>query len=746
MNAPFHILHVDDSPFDRQLVRDALELEHNQFIVTTAASRQEFETRLAAGGYDLVLTDFNILGFEGLQVIDAVHEALPSLPVIVLTGTGSEEVAVEAMKRGAADYVIKNPHHIRRLPMAIQSAIERKRLRDERLRSEQALRVSEERLRAFANALPDLAFIVDETGHYVQLLSASEHLLYQEGERYLGKRVEETLPEPIAGQIKAAIHQAVRTGAVQTIEYQLDLHGRPTWFEGRFSLMADVPGEQALVVYVARDITDHKHAEIKLMQERNLLRTLIDNAPDYIYVINHAGRFIASNAAHAAAAHLLPPQMIGKSAVDVFPPGLAHQFHGDDEALMAAGFPVINEERLVEDAYGNEQWVLITKVPLHSEHGDVTGLVGIARDITFRKRAEEALQESEEYLQAVVSGTPVILFVLDTEGRLTLLQGQGLSAFPDDLEVLVGQSILETLEAFIPDIRERFQQALTGEETGSIQTIGDVILDVRYSPMRNKAGEISGIIGIATDITERLKTERLQIELEKEQEMIALKERFIATASHDFRTPLAVMKMSASMLERYFDRYSKEERLESLNQIITQIDRMTRLLDDVLTMSKASAGKLDFKPEPVALRRFCEQIWDNFRRMAEGTHILELVYHCNWDQVVLDPNLIHYILVNLLSNAIKYSPVNGYVRFEVQCEGDNLIFRVSDNGIGIPEEDQAKLFEPFYRATNTGEIDGTGLGLSIVKSYVEAHHGQIVFESEEGRGTTFTVSIPTGRF
>jgi signal transduction histidine kinase/DNA-binding response OmpR family regulator len=142
---PVRILYVDDYPLDRELVRDALEKENGGFQVTEAASRSEFEARLAEGNYDLVLTDFNILGFEGLQVISVVQAKNPRIPVVIVTGTGSEEVAVEAMKRGAADYVIKTPHHIQRLPRTIRAAIERKRLQDEREQAEKALRESEGR-------------------------------------------------------------------------------------------------------------------------------------------------------------------------------------------------------------------------------------------------------------------------------------------------------------------------------------------------------------------------------------------------------------------------------------------------------------------------------------------------------------------------------------------------------------------------------------------------------------------------
>src|SRR5262249_766104 len=115
MSRPIRILYVDDYPLDRELVRHALEIEHEGFQLIEASSRADFEARLAEGHYDLVLSDFNILGFEGLQVLAAVHAQAPRTPVVIVTGTGSEEIAVEAMKRGATDYVIKTPHHIQRL-------------------------------------------------------------------------------------------------------------------------------------------------------------------------------------------------------------------------------------------------------------------------------------------------------------------------------------------------------------------------------------------------------------------------------------------------------------------------------------------------------------------------------------------------------------------------------------------------------------------------------------------------------
>jgi putative two-component system response regulator len=152
MSRPIRVLYVDDYPLDRQLVRDALEREHGGFVVTEAASRVEFEAAIARGEFDLVLSDFNILGYQGLQVLETVRARAAGVPVVIVTGTGSEEVAVEAMRLGAADYIIKSPKHIQRLPIAIHAVLERRALEEERTRSAEQLRELNAELLAAYNA------------------------------------------------------------------------------------------------------------------------------------------------------------------------------------------------------------------------------------------------------------------------------------------------------------------------------------------------------------------------------------------------------------------------------------------------------------------------------------------------------------------------------------------------------------------------------------------------------------------
>lgn len=169
MSDMIQILYVDDSPLDRALVLDALEKESGGFRVTLTASRTDFEKALSQGDFDLVLSDFNILGYEGLQVLETVHAKYPRLPVIIVTGTGSEEIAVEAMKRGAADYVIKSPKHIQRLPLTILAALEKKHLEQRHQDVFEALQHSERQYRSLFEDSP-ISFWVEDFSDVKRLL------------------------------------------------------------------------------------------------------------------------------------------------------------------------------------------------------------------------------------------------------------------------------------------------------------------------------------------------------------------------------------------------------------------------------------------------------------------------------------------------------------------------------------------------------------------------------------------------
>lgn len=235
---------------------------------------------------------------------------------------------------------------------------------------------------------------------------------------------------------------------------------------------------------------------------------------------------------------------------------------------------------------------------------------------------------------------------------------------------------------------------------------------------------------------------RMRQALEKEQELNKLKSQFISIVSHEFRTPLATINSSNALLQRYCRDSMDEKKSKHFRQIQISVDEMTQLLDDVLVIGKADAGKLEFTPAPLNLLEFCHQLIEELQLNADGQAIISFTSQGECTDVRMDENLLRRILTNLISNAIKYSPKKGEVGVQLSCQNKIATFRIQDRGMGIPIDDQRYLFTPFYRAANVRQIRGTGLGLLIVKRCVDLHQGQISLESQVGLGTTFTVTLP----
>ena len=243
------------------------------------------------------------------------------------------------------------------------------------------------------------------------------------------------------------------------------------------------------------------------------------------------------------------------------------------------------------------------------------------------------------------------------------------------------------------------------------------------------------------------RTAELSQALEKEKEVNQLKSRFITMASHEFRTPLAIISSSSGILQNFSDRLSEKRKQEHLETIQNTIKHIIQILDDVLMINQAEAEKIEVKLEPLDIIKFCRHLKEEIEASFTSHQIdfyidLGDEIFSNYQIVQADKKLLRQIITNLLTNAIKYSPDHDLVNFSLSKKDDKLIFKISDYGIGIPEADQVHLFEYFQRGSNVGTLPGTGLGLSIVKKCVDLHQGEISLYSELGKGTVFTVIIP----
>ncbi|MDZ4663399.1 MAG: PAS domain-containing sensor histidine kinase [Bacteroidota bacterium] len=229
--------------------------------------------------------------------------------------------------------------------------------------------------------------------------------------------------------------------------------------------------------------------------------------------------------------------------------------------------------------------------------------------------------------------------------------------------------------------------------------------------------------------------------LDKEKELSELKSRFVSMASHEFRTPLTTMMSSLSLVTKYGEQKDIEKQTKHVSKIKTSINNLTDILNDFLSVSKLEEGKIENLPEDIDLKTFIYDIVSEMNGMATGAQKL-IQEHTGKVKVTLDKKLLKNVLFNLISNAIKFSPESGKVEITSVASDTSVKISIKDNGIGISKEDQKHLFERFFRGHNATHIQGTGLGLNIVAKYAELMNGSLDFESEENKGTTFTIIIP----
>lgn len=341
----------------------------------------------------------------------------------------------------------------------------------------------------------------------------------------------------------------------------------------------------------------------------------------------------------------------------------------------------------------------------------------------------------------------------ELEQTINLRQSKGfevarqvvLSARGNQVRVEIRRIIQEMKQEEQNRLQQSVQEArINAKRDALISTTGIVfsfilLCFVYYSIKREMAGRRQTELAL-----QKLNTETCEALL-REQELNNLKSRIITVISHEYRTPLTTILSSAQILDHYGHKLSEDKKANHLQRIQSAAHHLTDLVTDVLDISQADTGSVEFKPFPLDVELFCRQLVEEIQKSKGQEHPITFVALGNSSSYLADEKLLRQILTNLLSNAIKYSPCNSTIHFSLQCQEKTTVFRIRDRGIGIPTEDRPQLFKPFERGSNVGTTSGTGLGLAITKNLVDLHGGQIVVESEVGVGTTFTVILPLNR-
>lgn len=394
----------------------------------------------------------------------------------------------------------------------------------------------------------------------------------------------------------------------------------------------------------------------------------------------------------------------------------------------------------------------------------------------------DILHQSEAIFLFATEG----ILIVDKEGKIIRVNPSSAAMFgyePEELaELMIEDLIPNRFRQVHSDHRKGFNQHPHARSMGGGIDLyarrkdgSEFPVEVSLSPYYNSKGGY--VIAFVIDITVRKKAENrlvsykneLEIEVEertlvlkeaiqklektkdeldktlkREQEVNLMKSRFISIASHEFRTPLATVLSSLSLVEKYSNLAETEKRDKHINRIKSSVRNLTEILNDFLSLNKLEEGKVIVTPETFSINELLDEVCQQMQGICKKGQKIDCICETSQDScaVRLDSKLIKNIVINLISNAIKFSPENSPILVKGQLTSNQVIISIKDEGIGIPEAEKKHVFERFYRMSNAGEIQGTGLGLSIVNQYVLLLKGKIEFTSEEKRGTEFIITLP----
>ena len=632
----------------------------------------------------------------------------------------------------------------------------------ERKLTENALRESEQSYRALLNQSNDCVSLLDLNGYYLLVNDQLASRMGYSVEEMIGMHITEIiLPSEISHY--HGVDKELKEGYVVPLFERIYRRKDGTLFLGEvnISLVHDANGQPLYVQSIMRDITWRKNVENALRESEERYRIISELISDYAYAfrIDPDGTLVHEWITDSF------KRMTGYEQEEIDEQGQYALFHPDDEARTEAdvqrvlrGEPSSEEYRIVTKA-GEVRWVHIFRQPEWDQaHQRVIRMYGVAQDVTERKRSEEELRKSEEKYRLITENASDMISSTGIDGIRTFVSSACRRLLGYEPEELVGRPNVESIH---PDdletmIKVNQQMQTTTEPITFVcrtkRKDGSYIwLEITGKAIRDpESRRVTETITVARDISQRkqmeailLEQERLRYELQNEQELNEAKSNLMRTISHEFRTPLTLIVTATDFLDTYIERLNTERRKERLQAIRDQVKHMSDMLDDISFVIQGTLHHMIARPSRINLEAFCRTVLEEIQMAVGKDHQFIFSTDGQLQNGIADKALIVRIMGNLLSNAVKYSPENSVITVMLYRSGDEAILQVSDQGIGMDEEEQKHIFEPFYRSNSViDSVGGTGLGLSIVKDCVDLHHGTINVESAPGKGTTFIVRLP----
>lgn len=508
----------------------------------------------------------------------------------------------------------------------------------------------------------------------------------------------------------------------------------------------DTDPKNSVIHTVWRDITERKEVLTKLAESESNYRMLIENQTDLVVKVDLDGKFQFVSPSYCRTFGKTQKELLGKAFIPLV--------HEDDrevtlkamESLFSPPYTAIMEQRaMTKDGW---RWISWVDTALLDKNGKVESIIGVGRDITERKFAEQELRRSEEKFRSLIAKMPDAVYKSTHEGKF-------LEVNPAMVQMLGYKDENELLEIDIKkdlyfDVAERESAALIEkyEEMAVFRLRkkdgSEIWVEDHGRHVLDRDGNVLYHEGIMRDVTERIHNE-LEIQKYSEQlkESNAAKDKLISIISHDLKNPFHSINSAVKLLIDEWSDISEEDKLKFLKAVLNTSEKSYNLLENLLLWSRQQMNKIEFLPERISLS---EIVLDTLEIVKNAAALKDIAIKNNIKDetyVKADRMMISTVIRNLLTNAIKFTGEKGKIEIHAETHNDRIDLAISDNGIGISAEDIEKLFriDLTYSTKGTNSEGGTGLGLIIAKDFVEKNNGSIWVESEINKGTKFLVSL-----
>jgi PAS domain S-box-containing protein len=758
MKKEINVLIIEDVPADVVIINHELRRGGLSFRSKRVGTKEEFLAELRNGPPDLILSDHGLPQFDGFTALAMAQSQCPDVPFLFVTGSMGEEVAIESLKGGATDYVLKN--RLAGLVPAVTRALRLAEERRRRLEAEHALSLSEEHFRNLVEAVRDYAiFMLDPAGNITTWNTGAEWIMGYPAAEIVGRSHEcMFLAADVAGgQPAKLLRLAEAQGRSEREGWRLRKGGARFWANTVVTALRNPQDGSRGFAIIIRDTTARKEVEEVLAR----LAAIVQASDDAIISMTLEGTITSWNPGAEKIFDYTPEETVGRSVLMLLPPE-----RGEEEiailARIARGEKIEPFETVRVTKDGRRIDVSVGISPIKDDTGRVIGAAKIARDITQHKQAQERLQRAEARNTAILQAALDAVITIDRESIVHDWNVAAERMFGYPRAEAIGRNVdaLIIPSTLLQVYRDGLAQylilgagSLIGrpiELTARRANGAELAIELGITPIAGSEPQL--YTAIIRDISARKVAEaevrRLNAELEQRvrartAELEAANqelESFSYSVSHDLRAPLRHITGFIEMLQARAAPALDEESLRLARSIADSAARMTRLIDALLGFSRL--GRADLRKTRVSLAALVRGAQLELRNEVRDRKV-------EWIGGTLpdvdgDPALLQQVMINLLSNALKYTRPREVARIEVGAKADlrEVVCYVRDNGVGFDMRYADKLFGVFQRLHHPAEFEGTGIGLANVRLIVHRHGGRSWAEGTVNEGATFFFSLP----